>query len=66
LRCKVRYFTDGAVMGSRGYVEAIFAAKRGRFGTHRKDGARRMRGLEAAKEDIFTLRDLRVRVFGAD
>jgi len=65
LRCKVRYFTDGAAMGSRGYVEAIFAAKRKRFGPNRKDGARRMRGLEAAKEGIFTLRDLRVRVFGS-
>jgi putative transposase len=68
LRCKVRYFTDGAVLGSRGYVEAIFKAKRGRFGEKRQDGARKMRGLEApeGKEGLFTLRDLRVRVFGAD
>ena len=67
LRCKVRYFTDGAVLGSRGYVEAIFKAKRGRFGEKRQDGARKMRGLEApeGKEGLFTLRDLRVRVFGA-
>jgi len=68
LRCKVRYFTDGAVLGSRGYVEAIFKAKRRRFGEKRQDGARKMRGLEApeGKEGLFTLRDLRVRVFGAD
>jgi hypothetical protein len=67
LRCKVRYFTDGAVLGSRGYVEAVFKAKRGRFGEKRQDGARKMRGLEApeGKEGLFTLRDLRVRVFGA-
>jgi putative transposase len=68
LRCKVRYFTDGAVLGTRGYVEAIFAAKRERFGPKRQDGARRMRGLEAeeGREGLCTLRDLRVRVFGAD
>ncbi len=68
LRCKVRYFTDGAVLGSRGYVEAIFAAKRERFGPKRQDGARKMRGQEATegKEGLFTLRDLRVRVFGSD
>ena len=67
LRCKVRYFTDGAVLGSRGYVEAIFAAKRRRFGPNRQSGARRMRGLEAqeGKEGLFTLRDLRVGVFGS-
>lgn len=68
LRCKVRYFTDGAVLGGREYVEAIFAAKRERFGPRRQDGARRMRGVEAqeGREGLFTLRDLRVRVFGAD
>jgi REP element-mobilizing transposase RayT len=66
LRCKVRYFTDGAVLGSRGWVEAIFAEKRGRFGPNRKDGARRMRGLETDKEGLYTLRDLRVHVFGDD
>lgn len=67
LRCKVRYFTDGAVLGSREYVEAIFAAKRRRFGPNRQSGARRMRGLEAQedKERLFTLRDLRVGVFGS-
>jgi len=28
LRLKVRYFADGAVLGSRGYVEGVFAAMR--------------------------------------
>ena len=48
LRCRVRYFTDGAVIGSRGFVNEAFAKCRERFGPKRKDGARRMRGDAAA------------------
>lgn len=59
LRLKVRYFADGAVLGSRGYVDEVFNALRGRFGENRKDGARRMRGLE---QELYTARDLKVRV----
>src|SRR5690606_20763827 len=59
LRLKVRYFADGAVLGSRGFVDGVFGALRGRFGAHRKDGARRMRGLEP---ELYTARDLKVRV----
>jgi len=59
LRLKVRYFADGAVLGSRGYVDEVFAALRGRFGGRRKDGARRMQGLE---QELYTVRDLKVRV----
>lgn len=67
LRCKVRYFTDGAVLGSREYVEAIFTARRGRFGPRRQDGARRLKGLDGSpgKGGLFCMRDLRVRVFGS-
>jgi len=32
LRCRVRYFTDGAVLGGRGFVEAQLAAYRARTG----------------------------------
>jgi REP element-mobilizing transposase RayT len=62
LRCRVRYFCDGAVIGSRGFVEEVFQAHRARFGPKRKDGARRMRGLAEGK--LYTLRDLRLAVFG--
>jgi hypothetical protein len=62
LRCRVRYFCDGAVFGSRDFVEDIFRVYRGRFGAKRRSGARRMRGLEGEK--LYTLRDLRLRVFG--
>jgi hypothetical protein len=63
LRCRVRYFCDGAVFGGREYVEGIFKEHRKRFGPKRKSGARRMRGL--ADASLYTLRALRVRVFGA-
>jgi len=63
LRCRARYFCDGAVFGGREWVEGIFGAYRERFGPKRKTGARAVRGL--AGGGLFTVRDLRVRVFGA-
>lgn len=62
VRCRVRYFCDGAVLGGREFVEGIYRAYRERFGPRRKTGARRMRGL--AEGTLFTLRDLRLGVFG--
>jgi hypothetical protein len=63
LRCRVRYFTDGAVIGSRAFVNEAFAAARERFTERRKDGARRMRGSGApAAGELWSMRDLRVRV----
>jgi hypothetical protein len=61
LRCRVRYFTDGAVLGSREFVDEIFVAFKDRFGVKRKDGARRMKGLELG---IYALRNLQKSVFG--
>ena len=63
LRCRVRYFTDGAVIGSKEFVNAAFANARERFGPKRKDGARVMRGSgSGAKGQLWSMRDLRVRV----
>ena len=60
LRCRVRYFSDGAVIGSRAFVDGVFAACRDRFGQRRKDGARKMRGSAAAAAGIlWSVRDLR-------
>ncbi|MCB1129853.1 MAG: hypothetical protein KDN05_01915 [Verrucomicrobiae bacterium] len=59
LRCRVRYFTDGAVIGSRSFVNEAFANARERFGGRRKDGARRLRGGPAAAGVLWSLRDLR-------
>jgi putative transposase len=63
LRCRVRYFTAGAVIGGRAFVDGVFSALRDRFGATREDGARRFRGLEAGAE-MYALRDLRRDVFG--
>ncbi len=63
LRCRVRYFTDGAVIGSKEFVNEAFAGARDRFSERRKDGARRLRGSgAAAKGVLWSLRDLRVGV----
>jgi hypothetical protein len=63
LRCRVRYFTDGAVIGSKEFVNEAFANARERFGPKRKDGARAMRGSgSGARGQLWSMRDLRVRV----
>jgi putative transposase len=63
LRCRVRYFTDGAVIGSREFVNEAFAGARERFTAKRKDGARRLRGSgKPAAGLLWSVRDLRVRV----
>ena len=36
LRTRGRYFTDGAVIGSRGFVEEVFQNSRERFGPKRE------------------------------
>ncbi len=65
LRCRVRYFTDGAVIGSRTFVNETFVIARGRFGPKRKDGARKMRGAGAPAAGIlWSLRDLQNRDAG--
>ncbi|MDE0837115.1 MAG: hypothetical protein OSA84_12265 [Akkermansiaceae bacterium] len=42
LRCKVRYFTDGAVLGTKNFVDRFFEQKREHFGPRRESGARRI------------------------
>jgi hypothetical protein len=58
VRLRVRHFTAGAVVGSREFVDDVFAAARERFGSKRKTGARRMRMLEK-DAGLYALRDLR-------
>jgi REP element-mobilizing transposase RayT len=58
LRLRVRYFTDGGVLGTRRFVEGVFESLRERFGPKRETGARPMRGVEA---ELYTVRDLRLR-----
>lgn len=62
LRLRVRYFTDGLVLGSANWVNEVFVEYRERFGARRRSGARRLRvgGLEGLR----AMRDLRKRVVG--
>jgi putative transposase len=57
VRHRVRYFTAGAVVGSRAFVEGCFKDFRERFGKNRRRGAHAMRG--GNWEGLMTLRDLR-------
>jgi REP element-mobilizing transposase RayT len=60
LQHRIRYFTDGAVIGSRIFVDEAFAKSRIRFGPKRNSGARKMRGgASAASTHLYSMRDLR-------
>jgi len=59
---RIRYFTAGAVIGSKIFVNEAFANARERFSEKRKDGARRMKGnaAHAARDQLWSMRDLRL------
>lgn len=57
LRCRVRYFTEGVVLGSAEFVEKVFENNRAQFGIRRQSGARMMRG--GYWGDLRVIRDLR-------
>ncbi|MBK1882556.1 transposase [Luteolibacter pohnpeiensis] len=60
LRRRVRYFSDGAVIGSRLFVNEAFRATRERFGPKRKDGARKLIGNAAPLSgQLWSIRDLK-------
>ncbi len=62
---RVRYFSDGVVIGSAGFVEQVFQTHRERLvssDSTRKTGARTMRGANWG--GLTTLRDLRINVIG--
>jgi len=56
LRCRVRYLTDGAVLGSERFVNQVFQRNRSKFGKTRVSGARPM--TEADWGGLCVLRDL--------
>ena len=59
LRSRVRYFTDGAVIGSREFVDGVFTKSRHRFSAKRTTGARKLRGNAApAAGKLWSARDL--------
>ncbi len=53
----MRYFTGGAVRGTKAFVNDIFRAKREWFSEKRKDGARTLKGLGRASP-LRTMRAL--------
>lgn len=58
LYCRVRYFSDGLVLGSRDFVEQIFAKHRDQLSRKRTSGARSMKYSNWG--DLCTLRALRL------
>jgi len=57
LRCRVRYFSDGLVLGSKDFVNQVFTRYRDQFGAKRETGARAMKYAEW--DGLSTMRDLR-------
>ena len=60
LRCRVRYFSDGVILGSRGFVDEAFRRHREYFSAKRTTGARPMRHGEWG--GLCTARRLRLDV----
>ena len=56
LRCKVRYFSDGVVLGSKAFVDEFFESKRAYFSKDRASGSRRLRCGQWG--DLRCVRDL--------
>lgn len=55
LRRRVRYFSDGLVIGGRAFVDEVFNARRDHFGARRRSGARPLRGCA---EPLYAMRAL--------
>jgi hypothetical protein len=59
----VRYFTDGAVLGTTAFVESVFQAHRKRFSERRRTGSRRLARLDL-DNPLRVARALAVRAVG--
>jgi hypothetical protein len=57
VRCHVRYFNDGLVIGSRKFVDEFYASRKEWFGAKRKTGARQLVGQDG--DGICAVRDLK-------
>ncbi|MEP4076449.1 transposase [Haloferula sp.] len=58
LHCRVRYFLDGLVVGSKDFVESSFQLSREHFSPSRRSGARKLGKVQSS---LFTMRDLRIK-----
>ncbi|HEY1051156.1 MAG TPA: transposase, partial [Prosthecobacter sp.] len=61
LKLRVRYFTDGVILGSQAFVEEVFNAQRDQFSPTRKTGAKR---IQESLEPLYALRQLRLNAVG--
>jgi putative transposase len=59
LRCRLSYMTRGGALGTKAFIESLFASQRWRFGPERKEGARLPRGGASAWQDLRILRSPR-------
>jgi putative transposase len=61
IQLRVRYFSDGLVLGSREFVESMFEEHREKFTSRRKNGARK---IAEESGGLFALRKLQVNPVG--
>lgn len=59
LRCKVRYFSRGAILGSRDFVENVFEQNRHCFSKERKTASRKLGYCEELSNSFFAARALK-------
>jgi putative transposase len=59
LLCRIRYFTDGVILGSQGFVESHFLRLKQRLFYRRHKAATRLTALGSS--GLWVFRDLRVR-----
>jgi putative transposase len=64
LRCRIRYFTDGAVLGSKAFVEGHLHAYRALTGRRERTAVRPIPPLAEWGSPLATLRSLRKNAFG--
>jgi putative transposase len=64
LRCRIRYFTDGAVLGSQAFVETHLRAYRAITGRRERTAARPIPPVAEWGSSLATLRFLRKNAFG--
>src|SRR5271170_1738613 len=62
LRCKIRYFSDGVILGSHSFAETHYQRLKEKFGYKRKRGPTALNILGLGALSVF--RKLRVRTFG--
>src|SRR5580692_12226722 len=62
LRCRIRYFTDGVILGSQCFVESHFERLKQKLGYRRRQGATSLKAL--GSPSLWVFRDPRVRLSG--